>query len=50
LRETMLEVGTISEEDLDLALVTDKIEEAIDYINSKTLELAPAREEDNDIY
>ena len=35
LRETMLEEGTISEEDLDLAFVTDDTDEAINYIKSK---------------
>src|SRR4030095_15973115 len=32
LRETMLQVGTISPGDLDLAFVTDDTQEAIDYI------------------
>src|SRR6187397_614175 len=35
LRETMLKVETISPEDLELALVTDDIPEAIDYIRKK---------------
>src|SRR6187401_125786 len=37
LRDTMLEIGTISPEDLELALVTDDIQEAIDYIKKKVL-------------
>jgi uncharacterized protein (TIGR00730 family) len=32
LRETMLEVGTISPKDLELAFVTDDLQEAIDHI------------------
>src|SRR5436190_7470163 len=39
LRETMVNAGTISPEDLELALVTDDAKEAIDYIKKNTLNL-----------
>lgn len=35
IRETMLEMGTISEKDLNLAFVTDCPEEGVEYIKSK---------------
>jgi uncharacterized protein (TIGR00730 family) len=50
LRETMLEVGTISPEDMELALVTDKIPEAIDYIRMKLLNPVPGEKENADMY
>ena len=50
LRETMLHVGTISPEDLDLALVTDDAQEAVDYIKKKIAQLQPAKTENPDIY
>ena len=49
LRETMLEVGTISPEDLELALVTDDIQEAIDHIKQCTSN-QPTRNENSDVY
>ena len=50
LRQTMLEVGTISPEDLELALVTDDIQEAIDYIKKKVLNPQSSSDENDDIY
>jgi uncharacterized protein (TIGR00730 family) len=50
LRETMLEVGTISPEDLDLALVTDDIQEAIDYIKKKVANPQSFTDENEDVY
>jgi uncharacterized protein (TIGR00730 family) len=50
LRETMLHVGTISPEDLDLALVTDDTQEAVDYIRKRIAQLQPAKNENSDIY
>jgi len=50
LRETMLEAGTISASDLDLALVTDSIDEAIEYIKSKLPQAFVEKEEYADIY
>ena len=50
LRETMLEVGTISPEDLELALVTDDIQEAIDYIKKKVLNQESFTKENEDVY
>jgi len=50
LRETMLEVGTISPEDLELALVTDDIQEAIDYIKKKVLNPESFTKENEDVY
>jgi uncharacterized protein (TIGR00730 family) len=50
LRETMLEVGTISPDDMELALVTDKIHEAIDYIKKKVSDPLPVGNEKADIY
>lgn len=35
IRETMLEMGTISDKDLNLAFVTDSPEEGVEYIKSK---------------
>jgi len=50
LRETMLEVGTISPEDLDLALVTDDIQKAIDYIKTKVANPQSFSDENEDVY
>jgi uncharacterized protein (TIGR00730 family) len=50
LRETMLHAGTISPEDLNLALVTDDIAEAVTYINSKITEAGAAFSENVDVY
>jgi uncharacterized protein (TIGR00730 family) len=50
LRETMLEAGTISATDLDLALVTDDPDEAIEYIKSKLPQSVVEKEEYADIY
>jgi uncharacterized protein (TIGR00730 family) len=50
LRETMLEVGTISPDDMELALVTDKIHEAVDYIKKKVSDPLPVENERADIY
>jgi predicted Rossmann-fold nucleotide-binding protein len=50
LRETMLEAGTISPEDMELALVTDDPDEAIDYIKSKIPGPLAEKEEYADIY
>jgi uncharacterized protein (TIGR00730 family) len=50
LRETMLNVGTISPDDLELALVTDDITEAITYIKSRIAETFPFVNENPDIY
>lgn len=50
LRETMLEVGTISPGDLELALVTDKIAEAIDYIKANLTTSSTIRNEEEDVY
>ena len=50
LKETMLEVGTISQEDMELALVTDKITEAIDYIKKKVSNPLPVEDEKADVY
>jgi len=50
LRETMLEVGTISESDMDLALVTDKVHEAVDYIKQKISNQLPSKDENEDVY
>lgn len=50
LRETMLEVGTISREDLDLALVTDDIPEAIEYIRQKLAAAGQEVSENADLY
>ena len=50
LRETMLEAGTISASDLDLALVTDSIDEAIEHIKSKLPQAFVEKEEYADIY
>jgi uncharacterized protein (TIGR00730 family) len=50
LRETMLEVGTISPDDMELALVTDKIPEAVDYIKKKVSDPLPVEDEKADIY
>lgn len=50
LRETMLNVGTISPEDLELALVTDDPQEAIEYIKKKIGNLQSAETENDDVY
>ena len=50
LKETMLEVGTISTEDMELALVTDKIAEAIDYIKRKVSNPPSVEDEKADVY
>ena len=50
LRETMLKVETISPEDLELALVTDDIPEAIDYIRKKISNLMFVETENDDVY
>lgn len=50
LRETMLEVGTISEEDMKLALVTDKVPEAIEYIKNNISSVTITADEKEDIY
>ncbi|MFI5131468.1 MAG: TIGR00730 family Rossman fold protein [Chitinophagales bacterium] len=49
LRETMLNAGTISPADIDLAFVTDDIQKAIDHIKQNTPNL-PSRNESADIY
>ena len=50
LKETMLEVGTISPEDMELALITDKIPEAIDYIKKNLTSSVTVRDEKEDVY
>jgi uncharacterized protein (TIGR00730 family) len=50
LRETMLSVGTISPEDLELALVTDDIPKAIDYIRQRIAQPLPEVNEEYDVY
>jgi len=50
LRETMLTVGTISPEDLDLAFVTDDTGEAIDYIKKKISNPNLPGKENDDMY
>jgi predicted Rossmann-fold nucleotide-binding protein len=50
LRETMLNVGTISPEDLELALVTDDTQEAVDYIKKKISNPLPSGNENADVY
>ena len=50
LRETMLEVGTISPDDMELAFVTDKIPEAIDYIKANLTPSSTVRTEHEDVY
>src|SRR4051812_20478166 len=50
LKETMLEVGTISSEDLELALVTDKVSEAVDYIKHNITSVTTERAENEDMY
>jgi uncharacterized protein (TIGR00730 family) len=50
LRETMLKVGTISPEDLELALVTDDAQEAIDYIKKKISNQLTVEDESADVY
>lgn len=50
LRETMLKVETISPEDLELALVTDDIPEAIDYIRKKISNPVFVETENVDVY
>lgn len=50
LKETMLEVGTISEEDMELAFVTDKVPEAIEYIKRNVTRVANTTGEKEDVY
>jgi uncharacterized protein (TIGR00730 family) len=50
LRETMLKVETISPEDLELALVTDDIPEAINYIKKKISNPVFFETENDDVY
>jgi len=50
LRETMLTVGTISPEDLDLAFVTDDTQEAVDYIKKKISHPNLPGKENDDMY
>jgi len=50
LRETMLQVGTISESDLELAFVTDDVKDAVDYIGRKISQQEPAANENEDMY
>lgn len=50
LKETMLEVGTISPEDLELALVTDSVDEAIEYIKTNLTASFTIKEEQEDVY
>jgi hypothetical protein len=50
LRDTMLHVGTISPEDLELALVTDSTQEAIDYIKKKISNPVITGNENEDVY
>ena len=50
LRETMVSAGTISSEDLKLALITDDTQEAIDYIKKKISNIRPAKKEKADVY
>ena len=49
LRATMLEAGTISPADIELAFVTDDVQEAIDYIQQKSPGLQ-GRNETADVY
>ena len=49
LRETMLKEGTISPADMELAFVTDDIQEAIDHIRQNTSDM-PTRNENSDVY
>lgn len=50
LRETMIEVETISPDDLKLALVTDDVKEAIDHISKKMPQFQASADEGQDIY
>jgi len=50
LRETMVSAGTISAEDIKLALVTDDTQEAIDYIKKKISNIRPAKKENAEVY
>lgn len=50
LKETMLDVGTISPEDLELALVTDDIQEAIDHIRKTISNKTVSGTENADVY
>lgn len=50
LRETMVYVGTISPEDLLLALVTDDTQEAIEYIKRKITNPVAVENENADVY
>ncbi len=49
LKETMLEVGTISPEDLELALITNDTDEAVHYIKSR-IAAGTITDEQADIY
>lgn len=50
LRETMVDAATISPEDLQLALVTDNIQEAVDHITKKLPHNHSTLSEELDIY
>jgi len=50
IRETMMDMETISEEDMDLAFVTDDPQEAIRHITSKANGIMKDKEEYADIY
>lgn len=50
LRDTMLKAGTISPEDLDLALVTDDTNRAIAYIKEKMLATVSDVEENDNLF
>lgn len=50
LRETMIEAETISQEDLQLALVTDSVQEAIEHISKKLPLVHATAGEELDIY
>ena len=50
LRETMLKEGTISEKDIDLALVTDDTQEAVEYIKNNIASPVPSKNENADVY
>ena len=50
LRETMVNVGTISPEDLEFALVTDDTQEAISYIKDRIANSGPLVDENPDLY
>lgn len=50
LRETMIEAGTISPDDLDLALVTDDPRAGIEYIKNRIARADVVEKEKHDIY